>query len=415
MSGTGRAIIRNSQRGFSVDSAQWFIIDFPRVTHVKMAKFVMRPFVYDETDYEENGEEFELAFFANIPKNYGYIRERYVFAPTSIFGKLNKCRVKTIRERNIHIKNEIIQTYIDKNEEPPPSFEIAFYDFWGDKNVVYLNKLQWAVNQVGKLGDNHLIAGLPRFYNGSGKCDKSDEDAKQKMIAARNKHTRDYLIGKYRAPAKIEIDDLTKKMNSAKLDDSAKPAVSDDLTKKMDSAKLDDSAKPAVSDDSDSVEYVDVDLDDYVLKTKANARVRELKKTIKEMKKKMEKMIPEESFNQVVKEKVSDLMKEWWRGGRKKSSGDDFMEFVKKPWAHILKGKDDPDDDDDDSDDDDFGDDDSDDIDVEFCSVCNVKMNPDDDKHYCDTRDGWFCPDCFPGICDDDLCDGCQTTQENMD
>ena len=47
--------------------------------------------------------------------------------------------------------------------------------------------------------------------------------------------------------------------------------------------------------------------------------------------------------------------------------------------------------------------------------MCNVKMNPDDDKHYCDTRDGWFCPDCFPGICDDDLCDGCQTTQENMD
>ena len=73
------------------------------------------------------------------------------------------------------------------------------------------------------------------------------------------------------------------------------------------------------------------------------------------------------------------------------------------------------DEDDSDDDDDDGLDPDSDDIDVEFCSVCNVKMNPDDDKHYCDTRDGWFCPDCFPGICDDDLCDGCQTTQENMD
>jgi hypothetical protein len=47
--------------------------------------------------------------------------------------------------------------------------------------------------------------------------------------------------------------------------------------------------------------------------------------------------------------------------------------------------------------------------------VCNVKMNPDDDKHYCDTQDGWFCPDCFPGVCDDEDCDGCETTREEME
>ena len=47
--------------------------------------------------------------------------------------------------------------------------------------------------------------------------------------------------------------------------------------------------------------------------------------------------------------------------------------------------------------------------------MCNVKMNPDDDKHYCDTQDGWFCPDCFPGVCDDEDCDGCETTREEME
>ena len=47
--------------------------------------------------------------------------------------------------------------------------------------------------------------------------------------------------------------------------------------------------------------------------------------------------------------------------------------------------------------------------------MCNVKMNPDDDKHYCDTQDGWFCPDCFLGVCDDEDCDGCETTREEME
>jgi hypothetical protein len=170
------------------------------------------------------------------------------------------------------------------------------------------------------------------------------------------------------------------------------------------------------------------------LKTTANKRVRELKKTIKEMKKAMEKMIPEENFNQVVKEKVSEKIKEWWRGGRKKNDEalktketEETKETVSPeyfPDADKVLTLGDDDDDDDDSDDDGDDDDDNDElddddidnnIDIEYCSVCNVKMNPDDDKHYCDTRDGWFCPDCFPGICDDDLCDGCQTTQENMD
>ena len=257
-----------------------------------MASMNLKPFVYDD---KKEVEEFALAFFANIPEKYGYniSVKRYMFNKSNTFGKVKNLCCSSIQERNIHIKNEIIQTYINKNGEAPSSFEIAFFDFWGEKNVVYLSKHQWAVNQVKKMSEKHVIAGLPKFYKGSGKCEKSDEDAKAKMIAARNKHIHDYLIGKYRAPAKIEIGDLTKKMNSAKLDDSAKPAV------------------------SDSVESVD--LDDYVLKTKAierfneikskyKKRIKEMKKKIKEMEKKMEKMIPEESFNQVVENKVSEMM-----------------------------------------------------------------------------------------------------------
>ena len=43
-----------------------------------------------------------------------------------------------------------------------------------------------------------------------------------------------------------------------------------------------------------------------------------------------------------------------------------------------------------------------------YCDVCRIALFPDMDKHYCDTRDGWFCSDHFPGPFDDGDCDGCR-------
>ena len=255
-------------------------------------------------------EEFELAYFANISDSYGYNKHcsRYNFPKASLFGKLGSFRYVAIMgqvdRRNAHIKQFIMQTYINKNGEEPPSFEVAFFNFLGDKYVYYSNG-RWKFNIVKTMTPKAIISGLPRTSD-SASVLLQDEDAKGKMIAVRNKYIHDYLIGKYRAPAKIEIDDLTKKMNSAKLDDSAKAAV---------------------SDNSDSVESVD--LDDYILKTKAQAKwnkvkikvnarmselkntIKELENTIKEMEKKMAKMIPEEIFDQVVKEKVDEIIKDF--------------------------------------------------------------------------------------------------------
>lgn len=329
-------------------------------------------------------EEFELAYFANIPDSYGYCNpvERYIFAHQSTFGKLKSFSHSTecgdVDRRNAHIKKHIMQTYINKNGKEPPSFEIAFYDFLGDKYVNY-QSYGWRFHISHTLTYKAIVGGLPKYSIGE-RGKEFDLELKNEMIQNRNNYIRDYLIGKYR-----EMDDLTKKMDSAKLDDSAKKVVSD-------------SAKKVVSDDlvlsDDSVESVD--LDNYVLKSVANKRFRELKSEFK-------KIIAEKDA------KIKELMDKISEETKETVSPEFFPDA-----DNVLGGGDD--DEDDDSDDALNEDSDDNDIDVEVCSVCYVKMYPDDDKHYCDKYDpGWFCSDCFPGVCDDELCDGCETTRENMD
>ena len=285
-------------------------------------------------------EEFELAYFANIPDSYGYVQSkgRYMFHINMVFHRQNSpvwaytTELGNVGARNSRIKKVIMETYTEKNGEEPPSFEVAFYDFWGEKSVNFKpDRERWQFTQP-KLSWRGYVAFLPYA---SLSC-----LTKEAALKARNDHIRKYLIGKYR-----QVDDLTKKMETAKLEDS------------------------------DSVESVD--LDDYVLKTEANERFRKLKKAFRaELKKK----------DAEIEELKMKLMA--------------ALQPPEEPPEEPKKTKEETDSDDS------FG------LDEEVCAVCSVTLGMDDDKHYCDTQDNWFCPTCFPGYCGDEECDGCATTFE---